>query len=305
MPEHRVVIERLLGTRVGLRLRGNGDLVAVERAVVAEIERLETLLSSFRPHSEWCRWRRGELDAPGDEIVALLELGAHWFERSGGAFNPAVGVLRERWLRAVDEQVLPAVDEMAALAATISTLPYAVVSASTDGRAWVERRGDCSLLDLHAFAKGWIVDRGIDVLRAIDGIDDALLDAGGDLRHVGAHAITVGIEDPRRPFDNVPPLERVTIGGAAIASSSGSRRPHRIAGRRYTHVLDPRTGWPVEDVLAATVIAPDAATADAVATIVGVLPIDEGLRFVESLHDVAASLLASDGTLHRSERWPA
>ena len=304
--EHRVVIERLLGTRVMVRLRGEGDLVATERAIIAEIERLEDLLSAFRPESEWCRWRRGEVASPAPEIVALLDLAAYWFERSGGAFHPTSGALHARWLRAVDEQTVPDRDEMAELAASVAHLPYRVLD-GRDGRQ-VEPLGDCTQLDLHAIAKGWIIDRGLDVLSMFDGIIDALLDAGGDMRHVGPDAVTIGVEDPRRPFDNVPPLEQVRISNEAIASSSGARRPHRIGRQRFTHVLDPRTGWPVGEVLGTTVIAPDAATADAAATVVGVLPVVEGLAFVESLsadeRRVATSLLEADGTVHRSARWP-
>jgi len=301
-PQHTVVIERLLGTRVMVRLRGPGDLVAAEQRIVGEMERLEDVLSVFRQTSAWSRWRRGELDEPTPEIVTLLTLAADWHERSGGAFTPMAGVLRARWMRAVDEQVTPSRDEMTTLANDLQDLPYRIV----DGT--VERTGECSLLDLHALAKGWIVDRAIDGVAAVPGIDDLLVDAGGDMRHIGSTPIIVGIEDPRRPFDNVPPVARVRITNAAIAASSGSRRPHRIGDQRFTHVHDPRTGWPVHQTLATTVIAPDAATADAVATVVGVLPVTESLAFVGSLvaqgRAVAASLLTSDGAVHHSANWP-
>lgn len=301
--QHTVVIERLLGTRVMVRLRGSGDLIGAEQRIVAEMERLEDELSVFRPSSAWSRWRRGELDEPTGEIVSLLTLAADWHVRSAGAFTPLAGVLRARWTRAVDDQVVPSRDEMAELANAVQTLPYQV-----DGNT-VERTGDCALLDLHALAKGWIIDRALDTLTEDDEIADALLDAGGDMRHLGTNPITVGIEDPRRPFDNVPPFERVRITNAAIASSSGSRRPLQIGDQRFTHVIDPRTGWPVDHVLTATAVAPAAATADALATVVGVLPVNESLTFVESLTAqgtaATALLLTADGVVHRSAHWPA
>ncbi|MEI7547276.1 MAG: FAD:protein FMN transferase [Actinomycetota bacterium] len=297
---HSAVHEPLLGTRVTIRLRATDARVAeaAERAVVAEIERLESVLSAYRTDSEWSRWRRGELDRPGPEIVALLEFAAHWHSIGGGAFNPLVGVLRARWLRAVHEQVLPSPDEMVELAAGIVDLPYRVVGGA------VERTGDCALVDLHAIAKGWIVDRAVRVAVERAGVREVVVNAGGDLLHRGPAAITVGIEDPRRSFDNVPPLTSVVVRDAGVASSSGARRPLRIGDTKLSHVLDPCTGWPVEHTLAATAIAPDAATADVLATITGVLPIATALHFADSLPGVCCLLLDGAGAIHASARWP-
>jgi len=298
---HEAAHEPLLGTLVTVRVRAVDARAAgaAEAAIITEVERLEAILSAHRPTSEWSRWRRGDLARPGPEVVALLTLAAHWHGESEGAFHPLAGVLRARWLRAVDEGVAPSRDEMAELAATIIELPYCVA----DGV--VERTGDCSALDLHAIAKGWVVDRAMELAVGLPGVTELLVNAGGDLMHRGPASITVGIEDPRRPFDNVPPLTRVTLRNTGLAASSGARRPLRVGGVRHSHVLDPRTGWPVEHVLGATATAPDAATADAVATIVGVLPVAAALRFADVHAEVACLLLSADGALHASRRWPA
>ncbi|MDO8391575.1 MAG: FAD:protein FMN transferase [Actinomycetota bacterium] len=298
---HEAAHEPLLGTLVTVRVRAIDEATAVsaERLIVAEIERLEAILSAHRPASEWSRWRRGEVTRPGAEIVALLDLAARWHAIGGGTFHPLAGVLRARWLCAAEAGVAPSRAEMADLAATIADLPYRV----HDGT--VERAGDCTRLDLHAIAKGWIVDRAVTVVSGEPGIAEVLVNAGGDLLHRGPAAITVGIEDPRRPFDNVPPLARVPLRNMALAASSGARRPLLVGGVRHSHVLDPRTGWPIEHVLGATAIAPDAATADVIATIVGVLPVADGLRFADTHKGVACLLLAADGLQHASARWPA
>lgn len=295
------VHEPLLGTRVALRLRADGeaDAAAAERAAIAEIERLEALLSAYRPDSEWSRWRRGEPVEAGPELHAVLSLAAHWHARSGGAFNPSAGVLRARWLRAVEEQEVPPADELAALAADIATLPFAIE------RGRVERRGDCSRLDLHAIAKGWIVDRAATVATACARIHEVVLNAGGDLVHRGDGEVIAGIEDPRRPFDNAPPMARVRVANAGLATGSGARRPYRIGGQAFDHTLDPTTGQPVAHVRSASVLAPDAATADALATAVAVLPVAEGLRLADATEGTACLLLDADGELWRSARWAA
>jgi thiamine biosynthesis lipoprotein len=294
------VHEPLLGTRVVIRLRAADAATAeaAERAVVAEFERLEALLSAYRPDSAWSRWRRADTDAAGPEIAALLTLAAHWHRVSGGAYNPLAGVLRARWLRAERDGVPPSPEEMAALAAAVCELPYRL------GDGGVQRTGDCSLLDLHAIAKGWIVDRAAAVAVDHPGVHEVLVNAGGDLLHRGPDPIQVGIEDPRRPFDNAAPLTTVRLRDSGLATSSGSRRPLRIAGTRYSHVLDPHTGWPVQAIASATTIAPDAATADALATVVGVLPIAEGLAVVDGIAGASCCLVGAEGELHVSARWP-
>ncbi len=301
--------EPVLGTRLVLRIRA-GDAAtarAAESAALAEFDRLESLLSAYRPDSEWSRWRRGEVTAPGPEVTALLVLADHWHSASEGAFNPQAGVLRQRWLAAERDQVVPADDELATLAAGLQHLPYSVTGGPADGvnGASVERTGDCSALDLHALAKGWTVDRAAEEAMTVGGVVEILVNAGGDLLHRGTGEVVVGIEDPRRPFDNVAPMVRVRLSDGGLATGSGARRPVTIGGRRFSHVIDPRTGRPVEHILSASVLAPDAATADAVATVVGVLPIGEGQSFAEALPGVGCCLLAADGTLVRTDLWRA
>ena len=150
------MVEPVLGTRLALRLTAADDhkLALAEDAVLAECDRLEDLLSAYRPDSAWNQWRDGRVAAPAVEVAALLRLAAEWFERSDGAFNPQAGVLRARWLRAAAEGQEPLPDELTELARGIAGLPYTV---AVDGT--VERHGDCTHLDLHAIAKGWVADR--------------------------------------------------------------------------------------------------------------------------------------------------
>ena len=174
---HTSVREPLLGTRVSVGVRADtpAAAAAAEVAATTEIERLEALLSAYRPGSEWSRWRAGAGERVGPEVTAVLALTAQWHAAGGGAFNPLSGVLRTRWLQAVDDGTVPSRDEMAVLASGIAHLPYSVDQGS------IVRTGDCSRLDLHAIAKGWIVDRAAERALAIDGVTEVLVNAGGDL----------------------------------------------------------------------------------------------------------------------------
>ena len=274
---HVATYHGLLGTVVEIRIESDDDHAATvaERAVVDEIQRLERVFSVYDEGSALVRWRSGATDDPGDQLAALLRRALDWQQRSDGAFNPLTGLLTARWRAAELAGIAPTDAELDALAASIRAPRYEVV----DGV--VRRLAVCDGLDLNAMAKGHIVDRALDAACHAGAIDSIVVNAGGDLAHRGRGAVTVGIENPRRPFDNEPALAVVEVANVAVATTGGARRGFVVAGVRHSHVLDPRSGRPVTHVLSATVLAPDAATADVVATVVGVLPVEEALAFVD------------------------
>ena len=131
------------------------------------------------------------------------------------------------------------------------------------------------------------------------------MNAGGDLRHRGDGPVPVGIEDPLHPYDNVAPMLVVPLDNAALATSGGARRGWDIAGEWYPHVIDPRSGIPVRHHASVSVLAPDAATADVVATVVGVLTTDEAVAFVTGIPSVSCCAVSPTGELRTSSDWPA
>lgn len=289
----------LLGTVVEVRVHARDAELAgrVERAVAAEIVRLESVFSVYDPASQLVRWRAGDPDAAGAELHQVLGLALAWHERSGGAFAPSTGTLTARWRRAAAEGVEPRPHELDALAS--AAVPYRVV----DGRAALI--GDGSSIDLNALAKGWIVDAAAACAAEVDGVEAIVVNAGGDLVHRGRGSVRVGVENPRRPFDNEPPLAVVALADGALATTGGARRGLVVGAARHSHVLDPRTGRPVAHTRSATVLAADAATADVVATVAGVLTPDEAIAFVDGLDGVACLLVPAEGDVRTSVRWPA
>jgi len=293
------VYEPLLGTVVEVRVQSADPSAAVraDERVVAEMRRLEHVFSVFDETSELCRWRRGDDFERSAEFVELLRLALHWQVAGGGAFNPASGVLGRAWIAAERAGHKPDPAMLAELAESIAAPLYSVVDNT------VVRVGDCSLLNFNAIAKGFIVDRAVDAGMHDAAVVAITVNAGGDLCHRGEGSLAVGIENPATPYDNAAPLMVVEISNRGLATSGSSRRGFVIDGRRYSHVLDPRTGLPVEHIRSATAIAADAATADAIATVTGVLDPGAGLAFVDSLHDAVACVVAADSTVWRSTRW--
>lgn len=294
----------VLGTVLELRTTAHPPAAAeaatlAEEAALATIDRLEDVLSIYRPTSELARWRAGDDAAVGPELAEVLGLVASWFSLGRGAFNPCVGHLAALWRDAAASGAPPSSEQLEVAAAAIRSLPFTV-----EGPA-VRRTGDCRGIELHAIAKGWIVDRAAHAGAAPHGVASFVVNLGGDLRHVGEGSLLVAIEDPFAPWDNAPPLATVEIAGRGLATSGSTHRGVRVGEQWFGHVLDPRTGRPVEHLVSASVVAADAATADVIATIVGVLDVGEALAFADALGDVAVLLVEAGGQMHRNDAWRA
>ncbi len=275
---------------------------ALAQLIIEEVERLELVFSAFDPASEFHRWRAGALTTTGTAFADLLGLALDWQHRSDGGFNPMTGELSARWEQAATDGRSPSKQEMLQLANRIRAPRYEMV----DGVPVAI--GDCSLMNLHAIAKGYIVDRAID--RVSQRLDDregwwVSVNAGGDLAHRGFGGLAVGIENPHRPYDNEPPLTTLTLSNAAIATSGSARRGFRVGHRWHGHVIDPRSGWPVESIASISVIGPDAATADVVATAAGVRSPSQAVAFVEGIDGLEALIVDVDRHVRQTSGWPA
>lgn len=263
-----VAVERsayLMGTVLRVAVSGSerGCAVAATEAALEEITRLESVLSSWRPDSEVGRLngaRPGEPVALSGELASLLDEATTWHERTGGAFDPAVGALIAAWdLRGAGR--VPSAGELAAARGSsgLYRLALSAGAASRPDSAW--------WLDTGAFGKGAALRAAAAVLRA-RGVEEAVLDFGGQLLVLGA-AREVAVADPRARSEAMPQRLRVT--GASVSTTSSSERYVAVDGARYGHVLDPRSGRPVAAWGSVSVVAADALAADALSTALFVL----------------------------------
>jgi len=295
--------EPLLGTvvEVEIELAGAGrepEAEALSTAVVDEMARLQSILSSVDPDSEFSRWCRGDHSDPSPELTAVLALSDEWQRRSQGRFNPAVGRLSRLWRSAEADDREPEAAELADAAADIARPRWSIV----DGAP--VRLGDTTDCTVNALAKGWIADRGLAVALAADGVIGASVNAGGDIVTGGGAGRRVGIEDPATPWDNAPPLTTIVLKEAGLATSGGARRGFRIGGKLRSHVLDPRSGRPVDHLASISVVASTAADADALATMLGVERAADAVSEAAAL-DLACLVVSAEGQVAATERWRA
>lgn len=249
-----VTVEPLLGTRAEVSIAADSEVGsrAIERVVVDDVARLERVFSVFDTSSALHDFRRtGTTDSA--ELRAVIDLATRWQTQTGGAFHSGAQPLVDLWDRAESLDEVPPKNDVAA---TVAMIAAARPVAS---------------LNLNAIAKGWIADRALTAAVQQPAVSGGWISLGGDVVHRGAGAVTVGIEDPARPYDNVAPQATAEISNEALATSGGARRWWTIGDQRFPKVLDPRSGWPVDRIASATIIAPDGATADVLATVAVVL----------------------------------
>ena len=268
---------------------------AVEEAF-SEIDRLESLLSTYEEQSEISRLNRvGNIDA-GADLLAVLERALHFHQLSGGAFDITAKPLLDLYQRSFsgggsapsDEQIselLPLIDaQQITFSGTMVSLP------------------DGAELTVDGIAKGYIVDRAIEVLHG-RGVKGALINAGGDIRVYGPRedggAWNIALQNPRAPADN---LFSFPLREGAVATSGDYRR-YYDPQRKHHHILDPRSGRSATGLISVSVIAPTAMDADALATGVFVLGPEAGLRLIESLAGAEAFLVTAERQFLSSSGW--
>lgn len=291
--------ENVLGTSMHLELGAEASkLKGARKALTAEIERLEGILSTWDARSELRQLPHPcPPTAASVEVREVLAATERWMRESGGAFHPAVEVLTQLWKTAEKRGSEPTPDELAAARARLDAPLWKVDGA----QGTVEFLSDVPLT-YDGLAKGYIIDRAVDAAQRA-GARDIVLDIGGDVRVVGKTRWTIAVADPRAPADNAQALCKLELAGQSVATSGGYARGFDIAGKHYSHIFDPRTGQPVAAVLQATVIAPDATTADALATTLNVLAPKDGLALVARFPGVASMVVDAQGVQHASPGW--
>jgi len=255
-------------------------------------------------HREWHGWEPGPVVwmnqriAAGDQfevplvVAPLLERSRELAEASDNLFNPAIGHLLKAWGfqgQADEGWHPPSAEQVRQLVAQNPRLSDLEIS---EGKA--QSRNPMVALDFGAIGKGFGVDFAIDRLRQL-GIANAIVNSGGDLRAIGSaygRPWRIGIRNPRGPGA----IAAVQVHhDEAVFTSGDYERSHAADGKRYTHILDPRTGYPVEHTASVTVIHASATTADAAATALFVAGPGEWPRIARSMGITQVMLIDRDG----------
>jgi thiamine biosynthesis lipoprotein len=283
-----------------------GAAASAAAAVAAEFARLDRLLTTYA-HPGWQPSDLQRLhDAAGSDPIRIdpstfevLQAAQQMSQASNGAFDVSVGALETVWqfhaTRAVRVPAARRIEQARRL------VDYRRLILSPEGpTAQLQLPG--MRLTLGGIAKGYAVDRGVALLRRA-GIHNFLIKAGGDLFVSGSRQGApwrIGLHDPSsgpQTDARARPLRIVELSNKACSTSGDYERGFDWHGKRYHHILDPRTGWPTTGLRSVSVVAPSAMLADAVGDALMVLGKTAAQQLVRQLPQVRAYLVDAAGAL--------
>ncbi len=268
-----------------------------------EIERLEEALSNYRATSELSRINRlaaRQAVTTDPEVFALLQTSLDYSRRSAGAFDVTVGPLMRAWGFFRGEGRYPTDAELRRARKSVGAEKVNLDPATRTVRfaaSGVE-------LDLGAIGKGYAVDRAVKVLREA-GVKAALVDAGSSTLYAmnappGKSGWTVHVP---KSGDRSQTISTVALRNESLSTSGSYEKFFQLGGRRYCHVMDPRTGAPVQGVLQATLIAPDSTTTDALSNAMFVMGPEAGGKLLATVSGARGVWILGEPESQRLVQW--
>ncbi len=300
LPAHaewvRRITDGIMGTRITVEVwaedRGQADK-AID-AVLQEMRHIDDSMSTYKPTSEVSQVNDKAADGPmhiSKELFDLLIKAKEYSVITDGAFDityASVGYMYDfrKHVRPDEAQIAKALPAVNYLHVILDPKNQTVQFSQKGVR-----------IDLGGIAKGYSVDRGIDVLKSL-GFTRAYVGAGGDSRIMGdrfGEPWVVGIRDPMKGEGNV--IARIPLVDAAISTSGDYERFFEEKGVRYHHIIDPHTGHSASKVRSATVIGPYATRTDGLSKTAFVLGPDKAMEIYNRLDDIDAIIVKLDGTV--------
>jgi FAD:protein FMN transferase len=292
----RRITDGIMGTRITVEVwaedRSRADK-AID-AVLDEMRHIDDSMSTYKPTSEVSQVNDKAADGPmhiSKELFDLLVKAKEYSVITDGAFDityASVGYMYDfrKHVRPDEAQIAKALPAVNYLHVILDPKNQTVQFSQKGVR-----------IDLGGIAKGYSVDRGIDVLKSL-GFTRAYVGAGGDSRIIGdrfGEPWVVGIRDPTKGEGNV--IARIPLVDAAISTSGDYERFFEEKGVRYHHIIDPHTGHSASKVRSATVIGPYATRTDGLSKTAFVLGPEKAMEIYNRLDDIDAIIVKLDGTV--------
>lgn len=291
----------LMGTSIDIVILTENEKKANEAidAAIAEMSRIEEMMTDWKETSQLSAINHAAGLHPvkvDPELLELLEESKKVSELTDGRFDVTYKGAGYLW----DFQSQhPEIPDREKIMEYISRIDYHKIDLDFKaGTAYLQEKG--MQIGLGGIAKGYAVDRAMDVIGDA-GFSDYAVNAGGDLSVRGLKNNKLWWVSIRHPREHDKTAAILPVSNLAVVTSGDYERFFMIDGQRYSHIIDPKTGWPARYCQSVTVMAKTAAWADALATGVFVLGPEKGLALIESLPDVEGVIIDGDGRMHISK----
>jgi thiamine biosynthesis lipoprotein len=296
-------VTRQMGNRFAFTVVSDDAAWAQERidAAIAEIDRIEQLLTTFKDTSQTNKINSNAGVAPVKVDVEVFNLIARSIKISDltqGAFDISYGAIdKSLWNFDLNMTQLP--DEETARQSVRLINYQNIILNQVDTTVFLKEKG--MRIGFGGIGKGYAADRAKHVMQQ-QGVTSGIVNAAGDLITWGIQPDgkpwTIAIADPNQ---KLPHFSTMNISNMAIATSGNYEKFAMINGKRYSHTIDPKTGLPVSGIKSVTVMNPSAELADAMATPIMVMGVKAGLHLVNQLEHLACVIVDDNDRLFTSK----
>lgn len=294
--------ENVLGTSMELKISAvsETDASIAEKTVMQEISRMTKILSAYNTNSEFSNWFK-TFDQPvhiSKELFEVLNLFDQWKARTSGALDASAEVVSKLWKEAAKQQRIPTNEELAGAVTEVKQSHWKLdVSAQTATHL------SHAPLMLNSFVKSYIIKEATNAAMNAGKLKAIVVNIGGDIVISGNINETVRISDPKADAENETPMDQLTISNKAIATSGNYRRGEMINGHWYSHIVDPRTGQPADNIISATVVASNPTDAGALATAFNVMIPSESIKLAAAIPGAEYLIITKNGERIASPGW--
>ena len=292
----------LMGSSFEITVVAEDEDFAKESLAIAkkEIIRIENLISSWDQKSETSRINRNAGIAAVEvskELFDLIFRAQQISKLSSGAFDLTFAAIDKLWNFDGRESEMPNPDT---LKASVFNIGYQLIELDEESlTVFLPKKG--MKIGFGAIGKGYAADRAKQLL-VERGVLGGIINASGDMNTWGTKpdgsSWTIGIVNP---MNNKKVFSWFSLEHNAVVTSGDYEKFTQINGRRYSHIIDPRTGIPSQGIVSCTVFAGKAELADAIATAIFVMGVESGLFLIDQLPDIEAILIDDSGIIHRSK----
>lgn len=289
-----------IGTYIKISIYSDKEVPSAQfDRIFEEIDQFEKLISKNITTSEISRINENAGKSSvkvSDTIFELVKMGIQYGEISSGGFDISIGPLVDLWGIGSEGAHVPAESE---INDALSKIDYHdIILNETDQTLFLKKEG--MSLDLGAIAKGYIADH-VKTLIQEEGYQSAIINLGGNVLTVGhkpnSEAWSIGVRDPKGESKDIVGV--LKLQDNSIVSSGTYERFFIEDGKRYHHILNPKTGYPEENQLqSVSIISQKSVVGDALSTTVFVMGLQTGYTYVESLDQVEALFIMEDGSIY-------